>query len=220
MSRLHLFADEAGTFDFKSGPNISKYFIVCTIVMPSFEVANDLLELKRELAWAEGPLGDYFHATNDKPAVRDRVYEAILKHDFSVQASVMEKRKAHPKIRPTDHRFYQYGWYFHFKHAMPEILKGCDELHVTAASLGTKKNKAAFTDAVRDVISQTEGRKRKVRSSFWQCATDPCLQVADYCTWAIQRKWEMGQTHYHDLIAERISYEYDMFQKGTEYFYE
>ncbi|WP_374421122.1 DUF3800 domain-containing protein [Novosphingobium arvoryzae] len=220
MPRLHLFADEAGTFDFRTGHNISKYFIVCTVVMPSFEVANDLLALKRSLAWADMPVGDYFHATTDRDAIRQQVFDAILKHDFSIQATIMEKRKAAPKIRPSDHRFYQYGWYYHFLHGMEKPLEACDELHVTAASIGTKKGQIAFTDAVRDVIRQTEGKKRKVRSSFWQCQSDPCLQVADYCTWAIQRKWERGDRAYFDLIADRITYEYDMFQKGTIYYYD
>lgn len=219
MSRLHVFADEAGTFDFRLGPNISRYFIVCTAVMPSFEVANDLLALRREIAWANDPLGEYFHATTDKNAVKDRVYEAILKHDFTIQATIMEKRKSAPKIRPTNHRYYQYGWYYHFKYGMPKTLAACTELHITAASVSTKAGQVSFTDAVRDVVNQTEGKKRKTRTSFWPCGTDPCLQVADYCTWAVQRKWEKRDSKYYDLIKDRITYEYDMFQKGSTYYY-
>lgn len=219
MSRLHVFADEAGTFDFRLGDNISRYFIVCTAVMPSFDVANDMLALRREMAWANDPLGEYFHATTDKNAVKDRVYAAMLKHDFTVQATILEKQKASPKIRPTSHRFYQYGWYYHFMYGMPKPLSDCTELHVTAASVSTKAGQVSFTDAVKDVINQTEGKKRKTRTSFWPCGTDPCLQVADYCTWAIQRKWERGDTRYYDLIKDRITYEYDTFQKGTKLYY-
>jgi hypothetical protein len=188
--------------------------------MPAFEAANDILALKRELAWEQQPLGDYFHATTDKAVVKDRVFAEILKHDFTVQATILEKRKADPRIRPTEHRFYQYGWFYHFLHGMPGPLAECDELHVTAASVGTKKGQMVFTDAVRDVIRQTEGKKRKVRSSFWQCSTDPCLQLADYCTWAVQRKWEKNDRKYYDLIADRVTYEYDVFQKGNRYFYD
>ena len=219
MPRLHVFADEAGTFNFRLGPNISRYFIVCTAVTPNCDSANDLLALKRELAWEQRPIGEYFHATTDKRAIRERVYAAILAHDFTVQATIMEKRKADPKIRPTEARFYQYGWFYHFLYGMPEPLAACTELHVTAASIGTKKGQVAFTDAVRDVINQTAGRKRRTRTSFWPCATDPCLQLADYCTWAIQRKWETGETWAYDLIRPRITYEYDMFRKGTKTYY-
>ncbi len=58
-----------------------------------------------------------------------------------------------------------------------------------------------------------------MRPSFWPSATDPCLQLTDYCTWAIQRKWEKGDSRSYDMIKNRITYEYDMFRKGTSYYY-
>ena len=50
---------------------------------------------------------------------------------------------------------------------------------------------------------------------------DPCLQVADYCAWAIQRRWESGKQDIrsYDLIKDRITYEYDLFEKGTDHYY-
>jgi hypothetical protein len=220
MPRLHVFADEAGTFDFRRGPNISDYFIVCTVVLPHCESANDLLALRREMGWNQEPLKDYFHAAVDAQAVRDKVFDLIRKHDFTVQATVMEKCKAMPSIRPDEARFYKHGWYNHFKWGMPSMLAGATEVHVTAASVGTKKKQMTFTDAIRDVLKQTEGRRR-VRFNVWPCATDPCLQLADYCTWAIQRKWESGgkDIRSYDLIKDRIKYEFPLFRKGTRIYY-
>jgi hypothetical protein len=218
MQRLHVFADEAGTFDFRRGPNISQHFIVCTVVLPSCEAANDLLALRRELGWNQAPLRDYFHAARDAQSVRDAVFDLIRQHDFTVQATVMEKCKAKPEIRPDEARFYKHGWYNHFKWGMPRVLAGATEVHVTAASVGTKKKQMTFTDAIRDVLKQTEG-KRKVRFNVWPCGTDPCLQLADYCTWAIQRKWELGDTRSFDLIKDRITYEFPLFRKGTKDYY-
>lgn len=219
MSRLHVFADEAGTFDFRTGPNISKHFIVCTVVMPSCDVANDLLVLKRELGWDQSKHGDYFHAATDTQATRDAVIALIQNYDFTIQATIMEKRKSQPSTRGTDDRFYKHGWYNHFKWGMTKPLATADKAHITAASIGTKKKQDTFTDAIRDVIRQTEGPKKKMRVSVWPCATDPCLQVADYCTWAIQRKWELNDTRSYDLLKARVTYEYDLFVKGTSYYY-
>jgi hypothetical protein len=218
MSRLHVFADEAGTFDFRRGPNISQYFIVCTVVMPSCEAANELLALRRDLGWQQAPLRDYFHAAKDAQSVRDEVFNLIRQHDFTVQATVMEKCKAMPSIRPNEARFYQHGWYNHFKGGMPKVLAAADEVHVTAASVGTKKKQMTFTDSIRDVLKQTEGR-RKVRFNVWPCGTDPCLQIADYCTWAIQRKWELGDARSYDLIKDRLTYEFPLFRRGTKTYY-
>jgi hypothetical protein len=49
---------------------------------------------------------------------------------------------------------------------------------------------------------------------MWPSASDPCLWVADYCTWAIQRKWERGDTRSDDLIKDRIRSEFDIWERG------
>jgi hypothetical protein len=45
------------------------------------------------------------------------------------------------------------------------------------------------------------------------------LQVADYCAWAIMRKWERGDTRSYDMIKDRVTYEYDVWEKGTDHHY-
>lgn len=218
MARLFIFADEAGDFAFKRGTNISRYFIVCTTTMHSSTAANALLDLRRELAWEEQKLGDYFHAATDSQAVRDRVFAAVCKQDFQIQATIMEKSKAQSQVRVTNQRFYQHGWLYHFRHGMTRYLSTATELLITAASLGTKKGQIKFTDAVNDVVSQTI-RRRQWKTAFWPAATDPCLQLADYCTWAIQRKWERKDERSYALIKDRIVYEYDLWARGTVHYY-
>lgn len=218
MPNKFIFADEAGCFTFNRNPNVSKYFILCTVAMDDCSVGEDLMTLRRQLAWDGYELGDYFHATTDKQAVRDEVYEAILKRPFTVQCTVMQKSKAQPQVRETKHRFYQYGYYFHFKHGTASILDSNHEALVTTASLGTKKERKAFQDAVADVMNQTK-RVKAWRADFMPCQADPCLQVADYCAWAVQRKWELNDARSYDLIADRITYEYDLFRPGRHEYY-
>ena len=63
-----MFADEAGDFAFKRGPNISKFFIACSITVESCTLGEELLQLRREMAWQRQSMGDYFHATTDSQA--------------------------------------------------------------------------------------------------------------------------------------------------------
>jgi hypothetical protein len=49
--------------------------------------------------------------------------------------------------------------------------------------------------------------------------SDPCLQVADYCTWAIQRKWERNDNRSYDLISGKLESEYDVWAIGRTYHY-
>jgi hypothetical protein len=55
--------------------------------------------------------------------------------------------------------------------------------------------------------------------AFWPADSDPCLQVADYCTWAIQRKWERDDDRSHLLIAPKLRSEYDVWKSGEVHYY-
>lgn len=218
MPNKFIFADEAGCFTFNREPNVSKYFILCTVVMDDCGVATELLALRRRLAWAGFELGDSFHATTDKQPVRDQVFKIIAAHKFSVQATIMEKCKAQPQVRESRPRFYKYAYFYHFKHGASKQLTDHSETLVTTASLGTKKERGSFEGAVADVMNQTN-RSRAWKVDFMPAQADPCLQVADYCAWAIQRKWEKNDSRSYDLIADKITYEFDLWSHGTKKHY-
>ena len=217
MSRLYVFADETGDFEFSREPNVSRYFILCTISMHSCRVATDLLDLRRRLIWEGHKLGEYFHCSIDRQVVRDQVFAIICGHDFAIQASIMEKSKAQPQVRTSRARFYQYGWLYHFKYGISNSLSLNTELLVTTAAIGTRKEQAAFRSAINDVMGQIV--IGKWQTDFRPAASDPCLQVADYCAWAVQRKWERGDNRSYDLIRDRIVYEYELWAGGPKHYY-
>lgn len=220
MPNKYIFADEAGCCTFTRAPNVSRYFTICTVVMDNCDVGTALLALRRRLAWEEYELGEYFHASEDKQAVRDEVFKVLAQHDFKIQATLMEKSKAQPQVRSKE-RLYKTGFFFHFKHGTSKQLPGESETLVTTASFGTRRERATFRGAVDDVMRQTHG-VRKWKTDFMPCTSDPCLQVADYCAWAIQRKWEspnQRDVRSYDLIKDRITYEYDFWRHGTQHYY-
>jgi hypothetical protein len=218
MPDKFIFADEAGCFTFNRERNVSRFFILCTVAMDDCAISADLLALRRTLAWEGADLGDYFHATEDKQAVRDRVFETILTKPFTVQATIMEKCKAQSQVRESKARFYQYGYFYHFKRGISPMLTRNSQTLVTTASLGTKKERLAFEEAVADVMRQTH-KSPKWKADFMPCQADPCLQVADYCAWAIMRKWERGDFRSYDIIKDRITYEYDLWERGNIQYY-
>jgi hypothetical protein len=55
----------------------------------------------------------------------------------------------------------------------------------------------------------------KLQTTFCPAAADPCVQIADYCAWAIQRKWERADERSYRLIAGKIDHEYDLWARGT-----
>jgi len=218
MSRKHVFADECGNFDFSSSSGASKYFILVTLTLEDCSLGDGLLALRRDLAWRGIGLDREFHATTDAQRVRDEVFQIIGPAAARIDATILEKAKAHPSIRPTEERFYQTAWFQHMKYLAPRIASPGDELFVVGASLGTKKKRGLFHGAIEDVMKQVSTTTRyKVAS--WKADSDPCLQVADYCAWAIQRKWETGDRRSYDLITHNIRTEFDLFAFGKTRYY-
>jgi hypothetical protein len=186
--------------------------------MPSCGAGTNLLNLRRQLAWEGYPLGHHFHASEDRQVVRDQVFQTICKEDFKIYAQVLEKSKAQPQVRITNARFYKYGWLYLSEHALPKIIAdGATELLITTASIGTNKGQAVFTNAVNDVMQQVAAVDWE--TFFCPAASDPCLQIVDYCTWAIQKKWERADTRSYDLIKDKVVYEYDLWGHGTKHHY-
>lgn len=217
--RRYLFSDEAGDFNF-SRQNASRHFIVCAVDINDCSIGHRLLDLRRELAWDNLPLGEYLHCAKDQQVVRDRVFNLIQSFDLRIYAQILEKSKALPRIRPTKERFYQHAWYYLFHYCMPKIVGVNDELIVTTASIGTRGGQKAFSAAIEDVLSQTVRLdSQRWRAVFWPAASDPCIWIADYCTWAIQRKWERQDRRSYDLIKEKIVYEYDTWAHGRNHHY-
>jgi len=123
-----------------------------------------------------------------------------------------------PHTRTSYARFYQYAWYYHMKHVAPQIAGTNDTLAVVGASLGEKKKQSAFRAAVQSVAIQTS-RAGKTRTACWSASCDPCLQIADYCCWAIQRKWELADLRSYVLIQGKIKSEFNLFATGATNYY-
>lgn len=216
MADRYVFADEAGNFDFSTGQGASKYFVLTTLTAEHCDVGDALLALRRDLGWRGLHLDRVFHATEDPQAVRDEVFAVLASRDFSVDATILEKRKAQPHLR-AERSLYQMAWFLHFKY-LAKRLRSEDRLFVTASSLGTKKARGALHTAVDDVVHQLSPCASH-RVAFWPADSDPCLQAADYCTWAVQRKWESNDPRSHELIAPKLRSEYDVWRRGEVYYY-
>ncbi len=223
MSRVHVFGDEAGDLTFKPArsPGISRYFIIGTVTMEDCSIGEDLLALRREFAW-NGLQLDEFHATSDKQRVRDRVFDVIAQHELRFDATIFDKRKARPHTYKDPLYFYKLAWYAHFKHVAPEVADAKDELLVVASSLQIKRKKkttkAAVHEAIKDVVNQVSPTVI-CHCAFSPAKTDPCLQVADYLTWAIQRKNEGGDDRSFAQVKHLIASEYHYFQYGQKNYF-
>lgn len=219
MARVHLFADEAGNFDFSRKAGASRFYILTTVAFPEGHdaLAASLRALRFELAWEGIDFRREFHATDDTVYVRERVFEVLAAHDFRVDATILDKPKARPSMRSSEERFYRTAWAYHLQNVLPGLLPEEAELHVIAASVGTGSKRREFLRSLERAVRTSTSATARV--AFWPAATEFGLQAADYCAWAIQRKWERGDEWPYAQIRDAIVWEHDLFRDGEVSFY-
>ena len=214
-----MFADEFGNFDFSLKVGASRYFGLTTVTFFDDQQAReDLRKLRFDLAWEGVAHSGPFRASTDQQVIRDRVFAVLEPHTFRVDATMLEKRKVNPQLQSSRTRFYQYAWWLHMKYVAPRIANANDELLVIAASIGTKKELGGFQRSVRDVMERVSP-SITTTTAQWPANTDTGLQIADYCSWAIQRKWVRNNVRSYDVIRDKIRSEFDAFSKGSTYYY-
>lgn len=226
MTRLFVFADESGNFDFqphesqRNGP--SRYFAVGTALLQGEDavdkLSRDLQRLRRDLAWKGVGNAQSFHASTDTQVVRDAVFQLLVQHPIRYDVTILEKAKAQPQTRINNPTFYKYAWYYHFRTLARREIRHGDELMVVAASIGTKKLRAAFRGAVESVVQQCAPHvRREVLTADMAC--DPCLQAADYGLWAVMRDWEQGDPRALEQCRPLVRSQFDLFATGRTYYY-
>jgi hypothetical protein len=215
MARVYIYADEAGDPYFTERKSASKYFILTSVTFgENCDVDRMLLLLRQEMAWDGIEVHDgYFHACNDSPIVRDQVLRMIEDKPIRIDSVILQRSKTFDRIKADPVRFYQIAWFLLLKWVAPKVAKPGDELLVVAAALGDKRKRKLFHAAVDDVGQQVAALADvSVRAVSWPSSTDPNLWVADYASWAVQRKWEMGDATVAARLAPLIRSEFPAFR--------
>jgi len=214
MGRIYVFADEAGNFDFNRKQGATAYFMIGTLTLPDLTLEQHLLDLRRDLAWRGFPIESAFHAGEDAQAVRDEVYRVLQAVPFRFDVTIFEKCRTRPRLQSDWERFYKVAWFLHFKYVAPQIATAKDELFVIAATIGTKKRRSVIRAGIEDVVSQSTICSNW-NVAFWPSESDPCLQAADYCTWAVWRKWEGNDPRSYQYLTGKVMTEFSVFARGA-----
>lgn len=213
MGRKYAFVDEAGNVDFSGRRGSSRYFVLTSVALDDCAIGTALLDLRREVAWEGVELEGQIHATEETQRGRDRVFAVLANHDFRIDSTIIDKPKTPPHLREATTRFYKTAWYLHLQYVVPEVALAGDDLLVAGASVGTHREQSTLRAALADAVARA-APGAAWRTAFWSAASDPCLQVADYCCWAIQRKWERGDDRSYVLIRRKIYGEFDVMAGG------
>ena len=204
MPTLHVHLDESGNFTFKTTGSRYYVFTAAWTYEPA-ALAGDLTALRFGLL-KQGHDLNRFHASADKQVNRDAVVHALARHGgWHFAAVVIEKAKVYPDLR-APHRFYpQFASsvlkYVFRRHVAP----GTGTALVFTDTLPVHERREAVEKAIKSACRQVLPKATRFEAYHHPSASNPWLQVADYCSWAIFRKWEHGDPRTYDLLGHRLA---------------
>lgn len=216
---LYIFIDEAGNFDFT--PKGTKYYIIGSLSKRRpFIAYNDLIKLKYDEI-ENGLEIEYFHATEDKQPVRDKVFNIINQNleGCSFVATIISKNKTNPSIR-SEEKIYSKLLGYNIKKALENAdTNTIKEVIIFTDTLPVSKNRKAVQKTIKTTLSEMLPDGIRYRIYHHASKSNLDLQITDYITWAIQRKWEREDKRSYEIISPIIFSEKDLFQKGTTVYY-
>ena len=216
---LYLFLDEAGNLDFS--PSGTRYFILSSVTKERpFNAYKELTELKYDLV--EGGMNiEYFHAAEDNQSTRNQVFE-IIKRNLSgirVDSLIVEKRKTGPALR-AEEQFYPKMLGYLLRHIVERHdISQYAEIVVFTDRIPVQRKRQAVEKAVKQTLAEMLPANVRHRVLHHDSKSNFDLQIADYCNWAVYRKWNLEDERSFNLIRPVVQSEFDIFRTGTTLYY-
>lgn len=210
---MYLLMDESGClgFDFNK-KKTSKYFVVCCLFTSSKRPLEKIVKkvhsgLRQRLHNHPGVL----HCNKEKPITRQRLLNFLKEKDCSIMSIYLNKRKVYTRLQDEKHVLYNYVTNILLdrifsKRFVPETKK----IILIASKRETNKFlNHNFSSYLNRKVTNTHNIKFTVYIKT--PADEKSLQVVDFVSWAIFRKYEYGDEGYYNLIKEKIVEEHPLF---------
>ena len=184
-------------------------------------IANPLYASIPSMQPEAGKTSRAFHAKDDHAEIRAKVFELLLTLDFKFYAVIKDMRAVHRYVRARQFMDSTYRYHPNELYDLTARMLFKQRLHkdshyrIVFARRGTSDR----TAALRDQLEQT--RQRFLREQRLQHDAvleiqpaypweEPCLQIADYCLWALQRCYERQEARFLHALWPKVSLIHDV----------
>ena len=217
---MYVFLDESGNLDFSSSG--TRFFVLTSVTMKRPFPAYDALNEYRYKCIEQHTDLEYFHCAEDSKGLRAGVFRCISDSltEMRIDSLVVEKPKTGPALR-ADLRFYPEMLGHLLKWVAPRVQRrDTSELVIITDSLPIKRQRKAVTKGVQTALSGMLPASVRYQILHHAARSHYGLQIADYCCWAVFRKWERADLTHYEQIKSAIQSEFDIFREGRTFYYD
>jgi len=164
-----------------------------------------------------------FHAKDDCPEVRYKMFNLLKDLPFKCNVVVARKTlKVFEKYNGNTQDIYDSLITNLFKN----ILQLSNNNYIYIATRGSKKRQMPLEEAIHNALLYTESKLNHPIDSTQKVlpqtpSGEPCLQIVDYCNWAIQRAFLKNEMRYYNFLKEKFGLIVDLYdyKEGWKNFY-
>lgn len=158
-----------------------------------------------------------FHAKDDVPEVRYRVFKLLSSLDFKAQFIVARKieRVFRNSFQAREMEFYDHLVSQLFQNVLHRYRRST----IYFAKRGSRDRQVPLSRAIQSGIQRFEQESgHAVATTFdVQAQTpsgEPCLSVIDYVNWAVYRAFTRGEMRYYRTIEEKVGLLVDLYDSA------
>jgi len=155
-----------------------------------------------------------FHAKDDCPEVREKVFQLLAELDFKAEFIVGRKIE---KIFRKRHQAKEQIFYDDLvMHLFKNKLHLAEENNIYFATRGTRDRQHTLASLIEETVNQFEEKhdfKNPAKHHIYAQTPDgePCLQVIDYMNWAIQRAFIKKEDRFLRFVENKIGLIFDIY---------
>jgi hypothetical protein len=205
MATLHIHLDESGNFTFS--PKGSRFYIFTAAwTYNPGPLAASLNALRFRLI-KEGHGGNLsgFHACADPPLRREQVVNIIrAEPEWNFASIVVEKNKVNPSLYAAENFYPKF-----LTMVLNFVLRGrvrptTPLILIYTDTLPFSKPQAKAVEVVIKASCKAESKipfhvlHHRIEGNYW-------IQVADYCSWSICRKWEFNDPTFYGQLRCKLA---------------
>jgi hypothetical protein len=210
---MFLLMDESGClgFDFEKA-RTSKYFVITCLFSKSKRPLEKITKkihqgLRQKFKRKTGVL----HCSKESPVTRQRLLKLLRDRECVVMTVYLNKRKVFTRLQDEKHVLYNYVTNILLDRIFAKKIIA-DAQHVILIASKRETNRFLnenFSDYLNRQVDKVHGVSLKVEIKT--PAEETSLQVVDFVSWAIFRKYEYGDESYYNMIRNKIIEENPLF---------
>lgn len=196
--------DESGDLGFSLEKGSSRFFIVTAIFTDSKRRLEKIAKKTHATLRKKYRKVGVLHAYSETQATRQRLLKAVGKTDSNILVIILNKKKVYTKLKDEKAVLYNYVTNILLDRLLTKkIVPLNHEVHMIAAQRETNRFlNQNFKEYLANQASNTH--KVKIKVEIATTAQEKALQVADFVSWAIFRKYEYNDDSYYNIIKEKI----------------